>query len=52
VVLGTRRVAAGRAVVPATTRESISRRVGAALVVPAMIALGWLCLLIGYVVLQ
>ena len=50
--LGTRRVAAGRAVVPATARESMSRRAGAALVVPAMIALGWLCLLIGYVVLQ
>jgi len=47
-----RRVAHGRMVLRPTARESIVGRNSGALVVPAMILLGWIGLVIGFVVLR
>ena len=47
-----RRVAHGRMVLRPTARESIVGRNAGALVVPAMILLGWIGVLIGFVVLR
>ena len=47
-----RRVANGRVVLRPTARESIVGRNSGALVVPAMILLGWVGVVIGFVVLR
>jgi len=47
-----RRVAHGRMVLRPTARESIVGRNSGALVVPAMILLGWVGVVIGFVVLR
>jgi hypothetical protein len=51
-VRSARRVASDRAVLRPTARESIIGRNNSALVVPGMIALGWICVLIGFVILR
>jgi hypothetical protein len=51
-LLSVRRVARGRMVLRPTARESIVGRNSAALVVPAMILLGWIGVVIGFVVLR
>jgi hypothetical protein len=52
VLLTARRVAHGRMVLRPTARESIVGRNSGALVVPAMILLGWIGVVIGFVVLR
>jgi hypothetical protein len=47
-----RRMAAGRAMMQPTARQSIVGRNNSALVVPAMIALGWVGVLVAFVVLR
>ena len=47
-----RRVAHGRMVLRPTARESIVGRNSGALVVPAMILLGWIGVVVGFVVLR
>jgi hypothetical protein len=51
-LLSVRRVARGRMVLRPTARESIVGRNSGALVVPAMILLGWIGVVIGFVVLR
>jgi hypothetical protein len=51
-LLSVRRVARGRIVLRPTARESIVGRNSGALVVPAMILLGWIGVVIGFVVLR
>jgi hypothetical protein len=51
-LLSVRRVARGRMVLRPTARESIVGRNAGALVVPAMILLGWIGVLIAFVVLR
>lgn len=51
-VRSARRMAAGRATMQPTPRQSIVGRNNAALVVPAMIALGWVGVLVAFVVLR
>jgi hypothetical protein len=51
-LLSVRRVARGRMVLRPTARESIVGRNTGALVVPAMILLGWIGVVIGFVVLR
>jgi hypothetical protein len=52
VLLTVRRVSHGRVVLRPTARESIVGRNSGALVVPAMILLGWIGVVIGFVVLR
>ncbi len=51
-VRSARRMAAGRAMMQPTARQSIVGRNNSALVVPAMIALGWVGVLVAFVVLR
>jgi hypothetical protein len=51
-VRSARRMAAGRAMMQPTARQSIIGRNNTALVVPAMIALGWVGVLVAFVVLR
>jgi hypothetical protein len=51
-VLGTRRVSNGRLMLRPTMRESLVSRNSSALVVPAMIAIGWVGIVIAFVVLR
>jgi hypothetical protein len=51
-VRSARRVAAGRMVLRPTMRESLVSRNSSALVVPAMIALGWVGIVVAFVVLR
>ena len=51
-VRSARRLAAGRAMMQPTARQSIMGRNNSALVVPAMIALGWIGVLVAFVVLR
>jgi hypothetical protein len=51
-VRSARRVSAGRMVLRPTMRESLVNRNSSALVVPAMIALGWVGIVIAFVVLR
>jgi hypothetical protein len=51
-VRSARRVSAGRMVLRPTMRESLVSRNSSALVVPAMIALGWIGIVIAFVVLR
>jgi hypothetical protein len=51
-VRSARRMAAGRAMMQPTPRQSIVGRNNAALVIPAMIALGWVGVLVAFLVLR
>ena len=51
-VRSARRMAASRAMMQPTARQSIVGRNNSALVVPAMIALGWIGVLVAFVVLR
>ena len=51
-VRSARRISAGRAMMQPTARQSIVGRNNSALVVPAMIALGWVGVLVAFVVLR
>jgi hypothetical protein len=51
-VRSARRMAAGRAMMQPTARQSIVGRNNSALLVPAMIALGWVGVLVAFVVLR
>jgi hypothetical protein len=52
IVRSGRRISAGRAMMQPTARQSIVGRNNSALVVPAMIALGWVGVLVAFVVLR